>query len=627
VATTDAGRLEAVYHRYGRLSIGPPDPAGPPVPPIPSDTDLDALPDVTDVERLGLQAFRLRQSPEFGAATQDHSIVEEPWGEQGCCIPEVPELERVKAESAPTSDYLMGSVAVGVVIVEGPSPDLKFSAEERVKIVAGVQQGLSYYPGRNTRAGISFSYSIETVPLWVPPDRKLPSDDWEDLWRDPAMAALGYHPSWTGVYDYVEALRKFHRTDWAYCVYFTKYPVWHDAYANIGGPRVVMNYKAGNWGINEIDRVFTHETGHIFGAPDEYSNKRYQCDCTGTWGIYSVPNKNCAACSNGKCFMKTSLGSSTMCKWTRGHLGWDPFIRGNPALVQNPWGSPGDFYLAVPSQLEGILYYTRDNSGPHPSWRTPARVTMVGQVEAVSMIAGAFGDIEFVAREGTKLKHFSCPPGMWNWSAPQTIPTTAAGVPALVQSRYGTKGNFELACPAPDKGIRHLYRDNDKANTPWILTQTFGTELGRVDDVTMIQARPGTPGDLQLVARAGSKLHFFCRDPRPGAGWVMDPRPLATDAAGAPSLIQSTFGKAGNFELCYPGKGGWIAHLYRENDNPQLPWIDTGWLGSGAGPWNSVALIQTNTGDLYLVGRAGDAVKAFRRTGTISWTIVPTLIV
>jgi hypothetical protein len=514
----------------------------------------------------------------------------------------------------------MGSVAVGVVIVEGPSPDLTFSTDERIKIVAGVQQGLSYYPGRNPRAGISFRYSIETVQVWVQPDRKLPSDDWEDLWRNPTMAALGYRPGWSGLYDYVEALRKFHRSDWAYCVFFTKYPVWHDAYAYIGGPYVVMNYKAGNWGINEIDRVFAHETGHIFGAPDEYTNKRYQCGCAETYGIYSIPNKNCAACSNGKCYMKTSLGSSNMCQWTRGHLGWDAFIQGNPTLVQGPWGSPGNFYLAIPSKVGGILYYPRDNKVPHPTWGLPSRVTKVGQVDAISMVASYAGNLEFVAREGDKLKHFWRPPGIANWSAPAPIPTTAAGVPALVQGRFGTKGNFELACPAPDKGIRHLYRDNDKENFPWIVNPTFGTELGRVDDVTMIQARPGTLGDLQLVARAGGKLYFFCRNPRPGAGWVMDPQPLATNAAGPPSLIQSTFGKVGNFELCYTAEEGWMAHMYRDNDNPRRPWISTGWIGPGTDPWMAVALIQSTDGDLHVVGRAGDTLLALRRTGTVSWS-------
>ena len=39
-----------------------------------------------------------------------------------------------------------------------------------------------------------------------------------------------------------------------------------------------MHYDNDGWGPDNIDRVFTHETGHIFGCPDEYAASNCSCD-------------------------------------------------------------------------------------------------------------------------------------------------------------------------------------------------------------------------------------------------------------------------------------------------------------------------------------------------------------
>ncbi|MBM3564071.1 MAG: VCBS repeat-containing protein, partial [Alphaproteobacteria bacterium] len=187
--------------------------------------------------------------------------------------------------------------------------------------VAEVQNGLGYYATTNPLAGISFSYDIQVVDLATPANPAAP--DLEALWRDPAMGALGYSADWNGVLAYIEDIRTRFGTRWTYCGFFTKYPVGHFAYASIGGPRIVMDYNNDGWGPDNIDRVFAHETGHIFNCPDEYASSG--CNCGGGWGRFGLVNGNCENCASGggiACLMKANTFS--MCNYTPSHLGWAP---------------------------------------------------------------------------------------------------------------------------------------------------------------------------------------------------------------------------------------------------------------------------------------------------------------
>ena len=312
-------------HRYGRLSILS----------LPEGVDADAVPgaetapeltgDLDEIERLGLAALQLRESEDFRTAKEQRPRQEETW-DMPRCTTAVPTprggLTAVGAAAAgPTSSYLEGAVALGLVMVEGPTADLQFTEDERTKVIAEVQNGLSWLATNNPLAGISFAYDIQVVNLGTAADPNAP--DLEARWRDPAMQALGFSGDWNGVLSYVEDLRTRFGTRWTYCVFFTKYPLGWFAYASIGGPRIVMDYLQDGWGPDNIDRVFAHETGHIFGAPDEYANSG--CNCGGGWGRYSLVNGNCENCATAggiPCLMKGNTYS--LCEYTPGHLGWAP---------------------------------------------------------------------------------------------------------------------------------------------------------------------------------------------------------------------------------------------------------------------------------------------------------------
>ena len=90
-----------------------------------------------------------------------------------------------------------------------------------------------------------------------------------------------------------------------------------------------------------------------------------------------------------------------------------------------------------------------------------------------------------------------------------------AGV-ALIQSRFGTVGNFELVYPAVGGGIRVMWRNNDAPGNPWSAPSVFGPSLGPVDGVTMIQS---SYGNLEVVARVAGSLYPMWRDSGPTFNW------------------------------------------------------------------------------------------------------------
>jgi hypothetical protein len=320
----------------------------------------EVLKSLSPQERLGYSAFMLRESDEYQAAKANRPRDGESWDaspetQGGCTLPIADEdAARAMATGlaeAPTSQRLTGSIAIGIIIVEGPNANLKFSAAERTKIVAEVQNGLSWLATQSPE-GLVFKYDIKIVTLNVQPGpNTLTAGQKEALWRDPAMQQLGFATGLGGVTAYVNKIRTDLGTTWTYCAFFTKYPIYHFAYASIGGPRLVMDYANDGWGPDNIDRVFAHESGHIFGAPDEYSSSG--CDCGGSWGFYSKPNANCANCAPGggvDCLMKGNTWN--MCVNTPYHLGL-PLVQQTYTGVWRQGTDP--YYLWVNASWNGFV--------------------------------------------------------------------------------------------------------------------------------------------------------------------------------------------------------------------------------------------------------------------------------
>jgi hypothetical protein len=344
---------------------------------------------LTDTEALGVAALELRASTEYAAAKASRPYDGEAWDSTEALIPgcavttpaDAAPAALAEAAPLPLSQRLSGSVAVGLVIVEGPTAALQFSDAERTTVVAETQNGLSWLGSRHPVRPVVWRWDIDVVRLNVAANAA--ASDNEARFRDPALANLGFGAGLAGCRAYGADLRQRLGTDWAYVAFFTKYPVDHFAYAGLGGPRLVMDYANDGWGPDNIDRVFAHETGHIFNAPDEYRSSG--CNCGGAWGYYGKPNTNCESCASGggvDCLMRAN--SWAMCPQTPWHLGFPMCpgrlgvqFRGNvPASSTRRWFThswPADCHV------EWTVMPTTVRSGaPQISWDVSAERSSTG---------------------------------------------------------------------------------------------------------------------------------------------------------------------------------------------------------------------------------------------------------
>lgn len=189
-----------------------------------------------------------------------------------------------------TSEYFIGSVAVGIVFLESngtidPQTENWTSTEES-QVISEIKAGLSWWTGQNPLGNMSFAYDIHyRVPTSYEPINRNTTD--QGLWISEAMTYLGY-TGYVGykyrwllqAVDYVNDLRYKLGTDWAFAIFVVDSSNDADgcfedkwcAYAYLGGPFQVMTYDNNDWGIDRMDRVCAHETGHIFFATDEYND-------------------------------------------------------------------------------------------------------------------------------------------------------------------------------------------------------------------------------------------------------------------------------------------------------------------------------------------------------------------
>ncbi len=264
-----------------------------------------------------------------------------PWDEPGHQPPNPPHIQKLfreqeqefrriqglqqspAVEGAPNYGIpvLSGRIAVGVVWVDSTVNDFIITDQEKSKTLNETTTGLNWLGGLEPSAGVQWFYDFKRPKISLPSSSFTAQNQnsWEDLWRNAALSAMGYSGDLNGLNSYINDIKGRNNAAWAYAVFITKYPKTWFAYT--WGNHVVMDFGVDGWGIDNFHIVVAHETGHIFGCPDEYSSAN--CTCTSLFGRYQIPNGNCESCAAHFVPCLMSHNTQAVCDYTRGHLGWN----------------------------------------------------------------------------------------------------------------------------------------------------------------------------------------------------------------------------------------------------------------------------------------------------------------
>lgn len=231
-----------------------------------------------------------------------------------------------------TSEYMIGRIAVGIVLPESAGNDENWTPDRQEQVIAGIMAGCNWWVTRSgSSAHLTFYYDLHlSVPTQYEPIQGPYSD--EALWIPDTLRNMGYSGSseFEICWNYENALRSQLHTEWAFTVFVVdsfndingKFSDGYFAYAYLNGPFMVMTYDNDGYGIHNMDIVMAHEMGHVFGALDEYAGSS---SCTETSGYLNVANGNHASCGSSgdsACIMRGQLGKTSVCLYSRGQIGW-----------------------------------------------------------------------------------------------------------------------------------------------------------------------------------------------------------------------------------------------------------------------------------------------------------------
>jgi hypothetical protein len=243
-----------------------------------------------------------------------------------------------------TSEYLYGSVAVGIIYPESDASSSNTETWtttmmdfELSEIMTGLSEIKSYLEGLGLTLDLAFAYhEWRQVPVNVEPIE----GPGEDVWINQSLTFIGYNtPDTAGQMLILQQAKHVCddlrngvidpavRADWGVLIFDANSENDADgmfsdgsfAFAYLGGPYIVTTYDSDGWGSADQHNTVKHEFGHIFYALDEY---RGAARCHDRSGYLNVINENYEqnCLSNVACMMRGD-DALDICSYSRGQLG------------------------------------------------------------------------------------------------------------------------------------------------------------------------------------------------------------------------------------------------------------------------------------------------------------------
>ncbi len=255
------------------------------------------------------------------------------------------------------SDNMVGTVTVTLFFVESDGSmdpnTYTWGTTQLNNTVSSAISGLTWWVNKAATYGKTVSFTVYYFPgtdvrcqTGYEPILHASSDT--PNWVAEIMASFGYSSG--SHYDRVTAYNTWAKTNygtnWAFSSFIeynpppagTAFTDGYSAWAYFGGPYSNLLYRSFSWPFNT---VYSHETGHIFRACDEYYVAGYG-GCT-SCGLCShgINNGNCEFCNPQAvaCMMRGS--DDALCAYTPGHVGWlsGPIVKYSSHVIQDPTGN------------------------------------------------------------------------------------------------------------------------------------------------------------------------------------------------------------------------------------------------------------------------------------------------
>ena len=225
---------------------------------------------------------------------------------------------------SPYRQTMSGKIAVMVYTASGPG-SLAISNTEANKVYSECLRGLKFWSDAATVHGVTLSFVLfdRLVQISAENPTSCPSHEaCHNVFADAVLKFYHLSPGKAGKDQAAQKVKDYENADGAFLAFFSKYRQYHFAYSYSGGGPIYMQYSNDVLGPDQIDRVFAHETGHVFNAPDELKSS---CQCSQLYGKGRciAANTNCNTCTTNQapCIMVAG-DIENLCEYTKRHVGW-----------------------------------------------------------------------------------------------------------------------------------------------------------------------------------------------------------------------------------------------------------------------------------------------------------------
>jgi hypothetical protein len=352
------------------------------------------------------------------------------------------------AEYYDTSEFLAGSTAVGVWLLEAAGSTYDWTQAEEDQMLAGIQASVDNWVSKGGAATFqTYILDIHTdVPVSGVPIENPQS--WDGVWMDEVMNNEGWTgtSAWDKCIAYNNSIRDLFDTNWCYSIVVVDSdPTVNQglfvgggyAWAYFGGPWVYMS-RYSTWAYNNTRYwgvVPMHEQGHIFFATDEYDGVQQSSGYLNVLDNITLP----------LCLMNQN-DSTVVCPRTRRQLAWRD-TDGNgviepldvePAAALTPY-LPDPTTDTTPTWSGSANVRTLQNLNPYSAYNPPHDMTVV-TIDAVECRVDAGAWTPATPTDGTFDEYVE----PFTWTAP-LLGNGAHVVEARAQTSVGIWTTLALA--------------------------------------------------------------------------------------------------------------------------------------------------------------------------------------